>query len=160
MVQKYMKTILWHNFLAVFFLAAVNLSCHKEINQTNYTCNHATDTSAFTGQPNIILIVGDDVGYVLPTYTGGQSYQTPGIGCLAANGMQFTHCYSTPETSPGNFMMLTVKYNFRNHKDFLPIIADIENATIPASYGITGGYSFYLQLSNASVKGRCTIFLQ
>ena len=36
------------------------------------------------GNPNVILILGDDVGYEIPTYTGGESYSTPNIDRLQA----------------------------------------------------------------------------
>lgn len=64
---------------------------------------------------NIILILGDDIGYEIPTYTGGQSYTTPNIDFMAAHGLQFTHCNSAPMCSPSRFMLLTGKYNFRNY---------------------------------------------
>ena len=64
---------------------------------------------------NVILIVGDDVGYEIPTCNGGQSYVTPNIDSMAANGMHFTQCYSAPECSPSRIMLLTGKYNFRNY---------------------------------------------
>lgn len=64
---------------------------------------------------NIILILADDLGYEIPTYTGGQSYQTPNIDALAASGMQFTQCRAMPLCSPSRFEILTGKYNFRNY---------------------------------------------
>jgi len=66
-------------------------------------------------RPNIILILGDDIGYEVPHYTGGQSYSTPNIDYMAAQGLQFTHCNATPLCSPSRFMLLTGKYNFRNY---------------------------------------------
>ena len=36
-----------------------------------------------TSQPNIILIVADDVGYELLTCNGGQSYETPRLDAMA-----------------------------------------------------------------------------
>ncbi|HYK47592.1 MAG TPA: sulfatase-like hydrolase/transferase, partial [Parafilimonas sp.] len=68
--------------------------------------------------PNIIVILGDDVGYEIPTYTGGQSYSTTNIDYLAANGMQFSQCHSTPLCSPSRFMLLTGKYGFRNYTEW------------------------------------------
>ncbi len=68
-----------------------------------------------TGKPNIIFILGDDVGYGIPTVNGGQSYSTPNIDSMARNGMNFTHCEASPLCSPSRFMLLTGKYNFRNY---------------------------------------------
>lgn len=64
---------------------------------------------------NVILIVGDDIGYEIPTCDGGQSYSTPHLDSLAANGMRFTQCYSSPLCSPSRISLLTGKYNFRNY---------------------------------------------
>jgi arylsulfatase A-like enzyme len=46
--------------------------------------------------PNIILIVGDDVGYEIPTCDGGQSYQTPNLDRMAAQGRRYTQCHASP----------------------------------------------------------------
>ncbi|HRI21593.1 MAG TPA: sulfatase-like hydrolase/transferase, partial [Panacibacter sp.] len=51
-------------------------------------------------KPNIILILGDDVGYEIPTVNGGQSYATPNIDKMAQTGMRFTRCYASPLCSP------------------------------------------------------------
>lgn len=65
---------------------------------------------------NIIFILGDDVGYEIPTYTGGQSYSTPNIDMMAHGGMQFSNCYAAPSCSPSRAMLLTGQYNFRNYE--------------------------------------------
>ncbi len=66
-------------------------------------------------KPNIVLIFTDDVGYEIPSYTGGESYKTPNIDALAASGTQFTNCHATPMCSPSRVELLTGKYNFRNY---------------------------------------------
>jgi len=72
-------------------------------------------SAAANGKPNIILILGDDIGYGVPTCNGGETYETPNIDLMAANGMRFTNCYSAPLCSPSRFMFVTGKYNFRNY---------------------------------------------
>ncbi len=67
------------------------------------------------GQPNIILILADDIGYEVPTFNGGQSYSTPNLDRIAANGLRFTNCFAMPLSSPSRFMLTTGKYNFRNY---------------------------------------------
>jgi len=67
---------------------------------------------------NVILFVGDDIGYEIPTCNGGESYSTPNIDALAQNGMRFTQCYSSPLCSPSRVMLLTGKYNFRNYYEW------------------------------------------
>lgn len=66
-------------------------------------------------QPNIIIIMADDFGYELPTYTGGQSYSTPNLDFMAANGIQFTNAYSHPDGFPSRLAFQTGKYNIRNY---------------------------------------------
>lgn len=66
-------------------------------------------------KPNIILIIGDDIGYEIPTCNGGQSYKTPNLDNLSESGMRFTQCYSSPYCAPSRTMLLTGKYSFRNY---------------------------------------------
>ncbi|HYK45210.1 MAG TPA: sulfatase-like hydrolase/transferase, partial [Parafilimonas sp.] len=68
--------------------------------------------------PNIIFILGDDIGYYIPTVNGGQSYSTPNIDSMARHGMNFTHCEASPLCNPSRFMFLTGKYNFRNYSNW------------------------------------------
>ncbi len=70
---------------------------------------------ALTGQPNIILIVADDIGFEVPTFNGGQSYNTANLDALAANALRFTNCFAMPLSSPSRFMLMTGKYTFRNY---------------------------------------------
>lgn len=67
---------------------------------------------------NVILILYDDVGYEIPSYTGGQSYRTPNLDMLAAHGIQFTQCHTSPLCSPTRYMLLSGQYNFRNYKQW------------------------------------------
>ena len=69
----------------------------------------------FPSQPNIIFFMADDFGYELPTYTGGQSYSTPNLDFMAANGIQFTNAYSHPDGYPSRLATQTGKYNIRNY---------------------------------------------
>jgi arylsulfatase A-like enzyme len=99
-------------------------------------------SSIRNGRPNIILILGDDIGYGVPTCNGGESYKTPNIDRMAAEGMRFTNCYSAPLCSPSRFMFVTGKYNFRNYtfwgamdpneKTFANIMQDAGYATYVA----------------------------
>jgi len=90
-------------------------SCTKIEQETKAVS--ATNTSAVSdpSKPNIILILGDDVGYEIPTCNGGQSYLTPNIDQMAAEGMRYTQCHSTPICSPSRTMLVSGKYSFRNY---------------------------------------------
>ncbi len=69
-------------------------------------------------QPNIILIMADDLGYESLSCNGGQSYETPELDRLANTGARFVHCYSQPLCTPSRVKLMTGKYNFRNYKAF------------------------------------------
>lgn len=100
--------------MPVIVLFAIISSCRKS-DFANITAAGSVLNARTNSQPNIILILGDDVGYDIPNYTGGQSYSTPNLNYLAANGMQFTQCHTTPLCSPSRVMLMTGKYNFRNY---------------------------------------------
>jgi len=66
-------------------------------------------------QPNIILIMAEDMGYEVPTCNGGQSYKTPTLDLIAATGMRFTQVHGSPMCAPSRWALMTGKYNFRNY---------------------------------------------
>ncbi len=101
--------------MAAILLLLIISSCRKtEFVSIAHTSDSKLNARALS-KPNIILILGDDVGYEIPNYTGGQSYSTPNLNNLAANGTQFTQCYTSPMCSPSRIMLMTAKYSFRNY---------------------------------------------
>jgi len=73
---------------------------------------------ATAAQPNIILIMADDLGYETIAANGGTSYKTPNLDRLAAGGVRFTHCYVQPLCTPTRMQLMTGKYNVRNYVNF------------------------------------------
>ena len=69
-------------------------------------------------KPNVILILADDLGYECITANGGQSYQTPHLDRLAANGVRFEHCHVQPLCTPTRAQLMTGRYNVRNYLNF------------------------------------------
>ena len=69
-------------------------------------------------RPNIILVMADDVSWEAFGCYGAEDYQTPNIDRLAANGIRFNHCYSTPICTPSRVKLMTGQYNFRNYTHF------------------------------------------
>lgn len=61
-------------------------------------------------KPNILFILADDVGREVLGCYGGQSYRTPNLDQLAADGMRFTHCYSMPVCHPTRVALLSGCY--------------------------------------------------
>jgi arylsulfatase A len=65
-------------------------------------------------QPNIIVIMADDLGYGDVGCNGATQLQTPHIDRLAARGLRFTQGYCSASTcTPTRFSFLTGKYAFR-----------------------------------------------
>ncbi len=69
-------------------------------------------------RPNVVLIMADDMGYECLSCYGSTSYSTPNLDKLAAMGIRFDHCYSTPLCTPSRVQIMTGKYNGRNYKSF------------------------------------------
>ena len=70
-------------------------------------------SAATARQPNILLILADDVGREVLGCYGGTSYETPEIDRLAAEGMRFEHAYTMPVCHPTRIALLTAQYPFR-----------------------------------------------
>ena len=92
-------------------------------------------------QPNILVIVADDLGLECVESYGGLSYKTPQIDALAATGMRFTHCFSNPYCSPSRAQLLTGRYPLHNgitrviyepekHREFLDPAKETSFATM------------------------------
>ena len=67
---------------------------------------------------NIVLIMADDLGYETIGANGGESYSTPNLDRLAANGTRFEHCYAQPLCTPSRVQLMTGQYNIRNYTKF------------------------------------------
>jgi len=66
-------------------------------------------------QPNIIIILTDDLGYGDLSAYGATELQTPNIDQLANGGVRFTNGYATSATcTPSRYAMLTGEYPWRN----------------------------------------------
>ena len=71
--------------------------------------------------PNILLIVGDDMGYADVGFHGCKEIPTPNLDALAASGMRFTNGYVTgPYCSPTRAGLLAGRYQQRFGHEFNP----------------------------------------
>lgn len=73
----------------------------------------AVETVAPAARPNIIFILGDDVGMGDVGFSGSDVYKTPHLDALAAGGMRFTRAYAVPLCGPSRACILTGRYPFR-----------------------------------------------
>ena len=69
-------------------------------------------------QPNIVLIMADDLGFETLGANGGTSYQTPHLDRLASQGVRFEHAYAQPLCTPTRVKLLTGQSNARNYEVF------------------------------------------
>jgi len=85
-------------------------------------------------QPNIVVIVADDLGYGELSIQGNAEIPTPNIDLIAHGGVRFTNGYVTaPNCSPSRAGILTGRYGTRFGHEFNPIGAgNVEpNAGLP-----------------------------
>jgi arylsulfatase A len=75
-------------------------------------------TGSAARQPNLIMIMADDFGYEGVTVNGGESYRTPNLDRMAAQGMRFEQCHVQPLCTPTRVQLMTGLYNVRNYIDF------------------------------------------
>ncbi|MEQ1859181.1 MAG: sulfatase-like hydrolase/transferase [Chthoniobacteraceae bacterium] len=78
----------------------------------------ALAVTASARQPNLIMIMADDLGYECIGANGSTSYKTPVLDKLAATGMRFEHCNVQPLCTPTRVQLMTGIYNVRNYINF------------------------------------------
>ncbi len=64
--------------------------------------------------PNIILILGDDLGAKELACYGNKQHQTPNLDRLASEGMRFETFYAMPLCTPTRVCLMTGQYGFHN----------------------------------------------
>lgn len=73
------------------------------------------------GKPNVLVIVGDDMGYADVGVHGCKDIPTPNLDALAQSGVRFTNGYvSGPYCSPTRAGLLTGRYQTRFGHEFNP----------------------------------------
>ena len=64
-------------------------------------------------KPNIVFVLADDWGLDRTGCYGADAFKTPQIDALAASGVRFQMCYSTPFCGPTRAQLMTGRYPFR-----------------------------------------------
>ena len=97
----------------------------------------AAQQKSANGNPNIVLIYLDDLGYGdVSAYQAG-TLQTPNMDVLANGGMRFTNGYASSATcTPSRYALLTGTYPWRNQDAKVlpgtaPLIIDTSQMTLP-----------------------------
>ena len=71
------------------------------------TLSVSIGTAVTAEKTNVILIMADDVGWEAFGCYGAEDYETPNIDKMAAQGVRFEHCYSTPICTTSRVMIMT-----------------------------------------------------
>lgn len=64
-------------------------------------------------QPNIIVMLSDDMGWRQVGFNGGKVVDTPNLNRIAREGAQLTQFYAQPVCTPTRACFLTGRYSFR-----------------------------------------------
>ena len=96
-------------------------------------CVFSAHVSAATAkQPNILVIVADDLGYADLGVHGGKDVPTPHLDALAASGVRCTSGYvSAPYCSPSRAGFLTGRAQTRFGHEFNPHVGDETKLGLP-----------------------------
>ena len=88
--------------------------------------------SLFAAQPNVLVIIADDLGYADIGVHGGKEVPTPNIDALAASGVRCTSGYvSAPYCSPSRAGFLTGRSQTRFGHEFNPHVGDEKTLGLP-----------------------------
>ncbi len=84
-----------------------------------FSCSHSgpqTTGTVTATQPNILLILADDLGYGdVSVYNPGEKIRTPHIDSLAMEGMRFTDAHAPSSVcTPTRYSILTGRYCWRS----------------------------------------------
>ena len=83
--------------------------------------SEATDSTEVTvtvtdvWDPNVVLIIADDVGYELFGAHGSKQYRTPNIDAISAAGVRFNNAHANPCCDGSKLEVMTGKSNVRNY---------------------------------------------
>jgi len=97
-----------------------NISYLSRVFLITFVLAFATSTDAIAGEKpmNIVLMMADDVGFECFSSYGSREYSTPRLDALAATGIRFENCHSTPLCTPSRVNLMTGKSNVFNYQDF------------------------------------------
>ncbi len=94
-------------------------ACTALFSQTLYTPSLKAESNE---RPNIVLIVGDDLGYGELGCYGGSDIPTPNLDALASQGVRFTDGYVTaPYCAASRAGMIAGRYQTRFGFEFNPV---------------------------------------
>ena len=116
-----------------------------------FSCHEPATPIEKKAPPNIILIMGDDMGYSDLGCYGGE-IRTPRLDQLAANGLRFTQFYNTARCCPTRATLLTGLYpqqagvgHMVNDRGTPAFKGDLSKQAVTIAEALKGaGYSTYM----------------
>ncbi|MFR9579025.1 MAG: sulfatase-like hydrolase/transferase, partial [Rikenellaceae bacterium] len=108
------------------------------------SCATATEIAK---QPNVIVVIADDLGYGDMGAYGATAIQTPNLDKLANGGVRFTDGHATSATStPSRYGLFTGSYPWRNPKARIlpadaPLLIGVDQFTMPKMFQSKGYYT-------------------
>jgi len=131
--------------MVLFLSSMIRNHSGKNFNATgsiNYFQKLETITAS-KRNPNIIVILADDLGYSDLSCYGSTGIKTPSIDRLAENGVKLTNFYSSsPVCSPSRAGLLTGRYPVRAH---VPTVFYPTGSLLDRIFSIAGSYSYGLK---------------
>src|SRR5215831_14948784 len=83
------------------------------VSSASAQANSSPKAEGPAGQPNIVHIVADDLGWKDVGFNGASDIKTPNLDKLAAEGAKFTQFYVQPMCTPTRAALMTGRYPFR-----------------------------------------------
>ncbi len=138
---KTVKKEFMQKYLFILSIISITIGC---------SCNNQQEITPIK-QPNIILIMGDDMGYSDLGCYGGE-IKTPRLDKLAADGLQFTQFYNTARCCPTRASLLTGLYpqqagvgHMMSDRGTPAFKGDLSNKAVTIAEVLKGaGYSTYM----------------
>jgi arylsulfatase A-like enzyme len=88
--------------------------------------------NASDGYPNVLILLADDIGYEALGAYGGLDFNTPNLDTMAAQGVRFSHAYTSPACTPSRVSMHTSRYTTEHGETY----------TLPVHLGVDGAVDF------------------
>ena len=108
------------------------------------SCGGGAKKADTARQPNVIVILADDLGYGDVSGYGAMTIQTPNFDRIINNGLRFTCGYATSSTStPSRYALMTGTYPWRNSDAKIlpgdaPLIIGTDEETLPKMFRRAG----------------------
>jgi arylsulfatase A len=99
-----------------------------------FSADHAPAVGgAGAAQPNIIFVLGDDLGFEMLGCYGSDRFKTPNVDSLAQGGTRYWYCHTSPVCGPSRCQFVTGQYPFRtSHVENNPHVQTIDPKGLPS----------------------------